>query len=76
VSLEVYDLLAVARDLCTLAAIVGSMGAVGRADQLVGQAADLLVHRAQLVRSELKDHDSAQVTARRRSERWALPWMN
>lgn len=72
VSLEVHDLFAVARDLCALAAILGAMGGYRRADELVGQAADLLVHRAQLVGSALKAPESA----RRRSEHWVLPWMN
>lgn len=75
-SLEVYDLLAVARDLCTLAAILGAMGALGRADELVAQASDLLVHRAQLLRPRLTVCEAIDTPPRRRSDYWGLPWMN
>lgn len=75
-SLEVYDLLAVAHDLCMLAAILGVMGACSRADELVAQATDLLVHRARLIRSWLKVRGPSETFGRHRSEHWGLPWMN
>ena len=75
-TLEVYDLFAVARDLCVLATILGAMGALRRADELVAQATDLLVHRAQLVHSWLKVREPAETNARYRSEHRGLPWMN